>query len=94
MSVSSVSDLRSGYIKESLKWDEKERTAAAWWRRCVLCRARGDKNNEEKRKEKDQRQHVTAGAPTRKSVPSKPSPDALLTTAISWDFFLSHRPNY
>jgi hypothetical protein len=53
--VSSVGDLGGGYIKESLK---RECTAAAWWQRCVLChglkyvlcRARGNKNDERKKR--------------------------------------------
>ena len=55
MSAVSIGDLGGGYIRESLI---RECTAAAWWQFCVLChglksvlcRARGNKNDERKKR--------------------------------------------
>jgi hypothetical protein len=78
--VSSVGDLGGGYIKESLKMDEKGRVwlprggnvvSCARLEGCVVSSARQIRTTPkdgEKGKTKYQ-QHVMAGAPMRKSVP-------------------------
>jgi hypothetical protein len=52
-----------------------------------LCRARGDKNNEKKRRKERKRyqqQHVTAGAPTRKSVPFQAQNPTHSLQTVAW----------
>jgi hypothetical protein len=74
--VSSVGDLEGSYIKESLKLDEKGSVRLPHGGNVVSCVEREAIRTTRRRKEKKryQQQHVTAGAPTRKSVPFQDQP--------------------